>query len=536
MDDKTNSKPEEKIEEKPEKSFKEQRIRDITIIYYSRADVRKALFEFSKNRECIPRYFEGFGRRPDTFQYESDILEQVKKGATSFHSSEELWKDPLEISTELSKKEFDDLRIGWDLLLDVDSPYLEYSKIYAELLIEALELHGVENIGVKFSGSKGLHIIIPWKAFPKEIYNQKTKDMFPEWPRIICQYLTEIIQPKLAEKILKDENLKEIAKKTGKEEEDLMIRECISCHRPASKKFLITWYCDYCKKEITNLEGTYNNRRKSKCPDCRKELFEKSRKEIFSCEFCNIDSRKNQDSFEEKERFATEKLIEADLILVAPRHLFRMPYSLHEKTALASIVLDKNKIKDFQITDAKPLKAEVKDFYPNAKEEEAKNLLLQALDWKEQRDKKEKIFEKNKSSFSANPNIQNAKTKGDFKQISIPNPTEDIYPPCIKSLMAGVKQDGRKRALFILINFFKFLGVNDVELEKRINAWNEKNAMPLKKGYVQSQLNWFRRANAKMPPNCTNPLYKDLGICKPDELCRKIKNPINYSIKKNFRR
>ncbi|VVB78252.1 Uncharacterised protein [uncultured archaeon] len=518
-----------------ERSFKEQRIREVTIIYYSRADVRKALFEFSKNRECVPRYFEGFGKRPDTFQYDSDILEQVKRGATSFHSSEEIWKDPLEISVEMTKKDFDDLRIGWDLLLDVDSPYLEYSKIYAELLVEALKHLGLKNFNVKFSGSKGFHIIVPWKAFPKEIYNQKTKDMFPDWPRIICQYLSETIQPKLAEKILGDENLKEIAKKTGKEEQDLIIRECVSCRRPASKKFLITWFCDYCKKELINMEGTYNNRRKSKCPDCRKDLIEKERKEIYSCEFCNVDSRKNPYQFEEKERFATEKLIEADLVLVAPRHLFRMPYSLHEKTALSSVVIDKDKIKDFQITDAKPLKVEVKNFYPNAAEGEAKNLLLQALDWKEQRDKQEKIFENTKLSLASDvPKTQ--KTKGDFKQITIPNPTVELYPPCIKSIINGVKQDGRKRALFILLNFFKSLGVTDSEIEKRVNEWNEKNAMPLKKGYIQSQLNWYRRNQSKMPPNCANPLYKDLGICKPDDLCRKIKNPVSYAIKKNFRR
>ena len=185
-----------------EKSFKEQRIRELTLIYYSQPEIKKAIFEFSQNRECIPRYFESFGKRPDNFQYNGDILEQVKKGATSFHCSEELWQDPLEISTEMSREELNELRIGWDLLLDIDSPYLEYSKIYARLLIKTLEFSGIKNLGIKFSGSKGFNIIIPWKAFPEQIYNQKTKDMFPEWPRIICQYLSEIVQPKLTEEIL----------------------------------------------------------------------------------------------------------------------------------------------------------------------------------------------------------------------------------------------------------------------------------------------------------------------------------------------
>ncbi|MDD5192882.1 MAG: hypothetical protein PHX96_07125, partial [Candidatus Nanoarchaeia archaeon] len=173
-------------------SLNEKRIREITLAYYSINEVKKAIFQFSINRECIPRYFEGFGKRPDNFQYESDIIEQVRKGATSFHCSEELWRDPLELSTEHKEQDFNELRIGWDLLLDVDSPYLEYSKFYSQLLIETLEFYGIRNIGVKFSGSKGFHVIVPWKAFPKQIYGQETRKMFPEWPRLICQYLSSV--------------------------------------------------------------------------------------------------------------------------------------------------------------------------------------------------------------------------------------------------------------------------------------------------------------------------------------------------------
>ena len=125
----------------PERSIKEERIRSICLIYYSQQKVKKAIYEFSQNRETIPRYYEGFGKRPDTFQFENDILEQVRRGATSFHCSEEIWSDPLEISIDLSKDQFDELRIGWDLLLDIDSPYLEYSKIYTKLLINALRFH-----------------------------------------------------------------------------------------------------------------------------------------------------------------------------------------------------------------------------------------------------------------------------------------------------------------------------------------------------------------------------------------------------------
>jgi len=184
-----------------DQSIREQRIRGITRLYYSKPDVQKAIFEFCKNRETIPRYFEGFGKRPDSFEYKGDSFELVKKGATSFHCSEEIWKDPMKINTEMNEEQANELRTGWDLIIDIDSKYLDYSKIMAELIIKMLRFHGVKNIGLKFSGSKGFHIILPWKAFPKEINNVQAKDKFPEWPRIITRYITEKIEEKLIERI-----------------------------------------------------------------------------------------------------------------------------------------------------------------------------------------------------------------------------------------------------------------------------------------------------------------------------------------------
>ena len=52
---------------------KEERIRAITKLYYSNPKVQETLVRFSQNREVVPRYFEGFGKRPDTIQYPSDI-------------------------------------------------------------------------------------------------------------------------------------------------------------------------------------------------------------------------------------------------------------------------------------------------------------------------------------------------------------------------------------------------------------------------------------------------------------------------------
>ena len=413
-----------------EQSIKEQRINSIKSLYYSKPEVQRAIFDFSSNREVVPRYFEGFGKLPDSLQYPGDIFPMVQRGATSFHCSIELWQDSLSLSTGQTREQLNNLRIGWDFLIDIDSKYLDYSKISAELIVNFLKFHGIKNIGVKFSGSKGMHIIIPWKAFPKEINEIQTSNMFPEWPRIICQYIIEKTKPQLIEKITK-----------------------------------LTIGSKYVKD--------------------------------FS---------------------ASEKVM-PDIILVSSRHLFRMPYSLHEKTALASIVIDENKISEFQIQDANPLKItkdNIKSFTPNSKENEASELLLQALDWHKEQ----------------NLNVEVTDSVKDFKPIKLDKISDEFFPPSIKEILKGMK-DGRKRALFILINLFRSIGMDKDELEKRLYSWNEKNEVQLKQGYIKSQLSWSYRNKVVPPPNFNKDYYKGIGIVPTEEELR-YKNPVNYVVKKTL--
>ena len=413
-----------KVEEKgpEETSEREARIRNIAMPYYSRKDVQEAIFNFCKNREVVPRYFEGFGKRPDSLEYPSDVIQQVKKGATSFHCSQELWTDALKLSTEMTRETQDELREGWDLLIDIDSKYLDYSKIACLLLVEALEFHGIKNFGIKFSGSKGMHIIIPWKAFPKQVFDNKTKNMFPEWPRIITSYLNELIKDKLIKKITE-----------------------------------LTTKQDYVK------------------------------------------------DFEEAKKVAP------DLVLVSPRHLFRCPYSLHEK-GFVSVVLDKEEVENFQPKLAVPERVKIKNFYPESKENEARELLISALDWGKETWKKQET------------------EKRDYGEIKI-DKSKIVYPPCISLIMKGL-QDGRKRAVFILINYFRSLGLELNEIEEKLLEWNKLNKPKLKDGYILSQINWSRRQKVVLPPNCDKDYYKGIGVCNPDDFCRLIKNPVNYTIRK----
>jgi len=491
------------------KSTKEERIRAIALTYYSRSDIKQALYEFSKQREIAPSYMmQGFGKRPDSFQYPSDIIALVSKGMTSFHCSEELWKDPLSISTDMAEEELNELREGWDLLIDIDCKYLEYSKMAAKSLIKALEFHGIESVGVKFSGGKGFHIIVPWKAFPKEVYGQKTKNMFPKFPRLICQYLTEVARP-ILEKYMEEEDIKF----TSKLEKGTI---CLKCKKIAREFSRVTLYCPFCKREEHS--EVFGNIERRRCPECRSEMIEKEKRIFYRCDECNLNSLDNPNNF--KSSIDIFKVLGVDVVLVSSRHLFRMPYSLHEKTALASLVLDKDKILDFQVKDANPLKVTVRNFLPDAEENEARELLMQAIDWG--RDKEHEL-EKRKTD-----------EKSDFKDIVIKDLTPNLYPPCILEILKGLKQDGRKRALFILLNFFKSLKISQPDIEKRIDEWNKKNYKPLKEGYVRSQLSWHERQKPVLPPNCDKPHYKDLAVCKPDSLCRFIKNPVNYTVKKSF--
>jgi hypothetical protein len=398
-------------------------------LYYARKDVQDAIYNFCRNREVVPRYGEGFGKRPDTLEYPSDIMQQAKKGATSFHCSEELWTRPLEISTEMTKEQLDEMRDSWDLLIDIDSKYLDYSKIMAKLIVQALEFHSIKNIGIKFSGSKGFHLIIPWKAFPEKVNGLDTKKMFPDWARIVSMYIHEFVKPKLIEKI----------------------------------------------SELTS---------------------EKTSKYITG---------------DEKAGDSVEK-VAPDIVLVSSRHLFRAPYSLHEKTGLASIVITKQELENFQPSDADPLKVKIRNYMPESKEGEARELLIQALDWY-----KEKIQNETKTN----------KTGKVYKEIEIDR-SKIVYPPCIQCMLKGLK-DGKKRSLFILISYLNSLNFSRQEIEEKITEWNAKNTPPLKQGYVDSQLSYAFKHKKIMPPNCDK-YYKDINICRPAALCQKIKNPLNYTL------
>lgn len=515
-------------------SEKEKRVRAITRIYYSNPKVKENLVNFAQGREVVPRYFEGFGKRPDIIQYVSDIDQLVKKGATSFHSSEEIWENPLNLSSELTLKELHEMRKGWDLLIDIDSPFLDYSKIAARLLLEALESYGVKNYGVKFSGSKGFHIIVPLSAFPESFDGIETSKMFPAWPRAICEFLTFEIRQNYNREIGKIKiDFAALESRTKLKKEDLREVICPDCGRQCKSGKIVKFFCPECKSTIERKDFKVTKKRlRCTTENCAGVYDLAEEKNYYYCEYCdktswnraelrNVGSqskvqRFDSENYEEmEETLSANKMASLDLVLVASRHLFRMPYSLHEKTALASVVLEKEEIEKFDPRMADPIKVKVRSFSPRGNSGEAVRLLSKALAWKRNRENDEKEIEKKQFA---------EKKYKTFDSFEFKDVDERTFPPAIKKLLRGVV-DGRKRGLFILLTFLRSLNFSPDYINKKVREWNEKNEQPLKEGYIKSQIDWhLKQARKILPPNYNNDaFYKDLNLL--DEKPR-TKNPI----------
>lgn len=421
----------------------------VSLSHYKRSDIQEEIIANSKDREIAVKFNDNFGKRPDILRHRNDVLELAKQGATSFHASEELWKNPLQIDISMKKHELDSLRTGWDLVIDIDCGMFEYSKIAADLIIKALKFHNVSSISCKFSGNKGFHIGVPFEAFPEKIRSEDTKKLFPDAPRKIALYLREMIKKPLGEKIMEFENndFSAIIKKAGK----------------------------------TSGEITY---------------YDNATRKLNPEPFLNIDT-----------------------LLISSRHLYRMPYSLHEKSGLVSTPLNPDKVSLFRKEFAIPKNVRISRHRfldrANAKSDEGKRLLMEALDF----GMKQEVASQERKEFAA-------------PESALP---EELFPPCIKHILDGL-EDGRKRALFILLNYFASIGWDYGMIEKKLKEWNAKNKGPLREVYLLGQLRYHRQNRKKvLPPNCSNEMYMQaIGVHKYcEELHKKgIKNPAQYTLKR----
>lgn len=216
------------------------------------------------------------------------------------------------------------------------------------------------------------------------------------------------------------------------------------------------------------------------------------------------------------------KIVSMDVF--GSRHLFRLPYSLNEKTLLVSLPIKPENIDKFEKEQALPEKVKVEEKFliPKYDLHDAEALTVEALDWatKYRIEIKEEI-----------PKVR--------KFVKIRTIPEQYFPPCISTVMKGVA-DGRKRSVFILVNFLRNMGWDLEKIEKKLAEWNEKNYPPLRANYLRGQLRWhFRQDRNLLPPNCDNEIfYHNMTICNPDSFCKgwtdkiTLKNPVNYPFRK----
>jgi hypothetical protein len=196
-----------------------------------------------------------------------------------------------------------------------------------------------------------------------------------------------------------------------------------------------------------------------------------------------------------------------------------MPYSLHEKSGLCSIPLDPDKLLTFERDAARPEFVQVAIPFlttENVIPGEATRFILQAFDFNPQQEPEKKQREFNEETLTT----------------AIP---AEFFPPCIKCGLQGMK-DGKKRFMFAAVNFLLSCGYDYTALEVILDEWNKKNPDPMREVLIKGQLRYAEQTRKKiLPPNCDNKgYYVDMQICKPDGLCGKIKNPVQYAKRRAF--
>jgi hypothetical protein len=391
--------------------------------YYLRPEVVSEMVRFARFREVAPVYQTGYGKRPGCINFERDFLAFVDKGAIEFNGSVELWRNPmlLEVIKDPLK-----LRIGWDLVIDIDCDFdFELSRMAAIRIVDMLKLHDVKNIHIKFSGNRGFHIAIASGSFPKKVGDSPIEALYPELPKKILAYLKHIIREKLE-------------------------------------------------------------------------------KDVFS-KFPMLSDKNIFDIIHIEENWGA-------------RHLFRFPYSLNQKSWLISLPLDQSELRNFKKEDASIDKVKkISKYLSDCEENETNELILQALDFKAQQEFKEEL----------------EAIKAPYREFEVPEGAlpRNFFPKTILKILEGL-EDGRKRALFILITFLRNVGWSWSEIEKEIAEWNARNKKPLNENYIKGQLNWHKkRGIALLPPNFDAPgFYKDMGVFVEEDIAL-AKNPVNYSLK-----
>ena len=485
-----------------------------TLTFYKRPEIQKEIVRTAEQREVAMKYGEkGFGKRPDVLKYPLDVLELAKQGATSFHVSEERWQNPLVLTPEMNKTDIDTQRTGWDLVIDVDFPLWEITKIITHSLIQALKEHGISSVSCKFSGNKGFHIGVPFEAFPDNVQGVETQLLFPDSIKRVVAYLADYVDGRrnnfaLSKQILANSSFKKYAAKHGNK--SLVLDICSDCGTEVKlkKDNLVEFICPVCERT----KKADNTVKFMLCERCKKHMQKIEQKAKNRCRACS------SKSFRKKINLAI------DTMLISPRHLYRSVYSFNEKSGLISVPVNPGNVLKFEKKTAE-LKS-IKNINDkaianitflnakNVKKNEARKLIIAAFDHKPLEHK------------------DGDKSERTYKEFDLPETAfgEETFPPCIKNILSGL-EDGKKRSVFILTNYLTTVGWAYEQIEKLLYEWNKRNKEKLREVNIKGHIRYHKTQKKRiLPPNCANrAYYLDFGVCEPDTLCPMIKNPVQYS-------
>lgn len=171
--------------------------------HYSNPKVQNEMLRIAKDREIAGAYKDdSYSKRPDILIYPKDILERVKRGIVAFHCSVEKWNQPMQLSSDLKRSEIENLRKGFDFVIDLDcKSKLEHSVITAEVIYKFLNDLGVKPT-IKFSGSRGFHLAIAEEAFPKVVDFKEIRKRYPDVPQALASFVKEKIKERLLEELV----------------------------------------------------------------------------------------------------------------------------------------------------------------------------------------------------------------------------------------------------------------------------------------------------------------------------------------------
>ncbi len=464
-----------------------------TLSYYKRKDIRSAMALQCRNKEVAVKYGSGFGKRPDIIVYDNDILSFAQKKATSFHISEETWSNPLQLSTGMRQSELDELRIGWDFVIDIDFPIWEATRIITHAIVEELIRQGVPEdvIHIKFSGNKGFHIIIPFEAFPEEYITDDevlSSDLFPDGVRRMLQYLIHCVD--------------------GPENGFSLSEQLFSLPEVRAREDIFISVDERSGKQLSQAIIGGNE---FVCKEC--EVSARSEEEYRTCEKCGSFMERvftpARDTVSEHKKVS----LDVDTLLVSNRHMYRLVYSLHEKSGLASIPVPRSDILSFSRADAHPDKVTVSESFLSRHIPRgcAKQFFYSALAFRPPEEVQRKSFSE-------------IVWEGEAAE-------EALFPPPIRALLSGVS-DGRKRALFVLTNFLSSVGWSVEMIEARLLEWNDSLSDPAKESDIRNHLRYHaKKSESVLPPNFDNDMYyRDIlgDRFVHDELSARIKNPVQY--------